>query len=399
MWRRLQVGRKTETNISMKSKLVKLKSVAQVWNRLIEMKKLNDLAKKVIESENKIDAWLTLSHACKQGTLQFLRENGYDLNSSLSRKEAERLLKRQSYIIIYESDTMYRFEYELLKRFLRIHEGYEGIGLFNRLSLDSQHRLKIDFLRVGFGSGGTLYPSIYAYLTEVFGKEVEMIKNKQEKRKQIKFIKSDIDKKIRLYKLISGSDLPLKLAHSVCVKEGWKFLPTLNSQWEVFKKRIKEMDWATLSLTQSELGFGRDRKYVALGRLGFNFPTKDPNYTDLGAIRDRISLEMSKNYLEFRDNFCLFVDSDKELIRLITDPWTFRRPASVLADFCEKYGYERPSNSVGELGELARSLYEPSKTQSHSDPDRADLVAPATGHKDCVRDDAGHIVSVPGFVR
>lgn len=31
--------------------------------------------------------------------------------------------------------------------------------------------------------------------------------------------------------------------------------------------------------------------------------------------------------------------------------------------------------------------------------DRADLVAPATGHKDCVRDDAGHIVSVPGFVR
>ena len=30
--------------------------------------------------------------------------------------------------------------------------------------------------------------------------------------------------------------------------------------------------------------------------------------------------------------------------------------------------------------------------------DRADLVAPATGHKDCIRDDAGHIVSVPGFV-
>lgn len=38
MWRRLQVGRKTETNISMKSKLKKLKSVAQVWNRLNSMK-------------------------------------------------------------------------------------------------------------------------------------------------------------------------------------------------------------------------------------------------------------------------------------------------------------------------------------------------------------------------
>jgi hypothetical protein len=30
--------------------------------------------------------------------------------------------------------------------------------------------------------------------------------------------------------------------------------------------------------------------------------------------------------------------------------------------------------------------------------DRSDLVAPATGHPDCVRNDKGHIVSVPGFV-
>ena len=30
---------------------------------------------------------------------------------------------------------------------------------------------------------------------------------------------------------------------------------------------------------------------------------------------------------------------------------------------------------------------------------RKDLVAPATGHKDCIRDDKGFIVSVPGFTR
>jgi hypothetical protein len=30
---------------------------------------------------------------------------------------------------------------------------------------------------------------------------------------------------------------------------------------------------------------------------------------------------------------------------------------------------------------------------------RDDLVAPATGHPDVVRNDKGHIVSVPGFVR
>ena len=29
---------------------------------------------------------------------------------------------------------------------------------------------------------------------------------------------------------------------------------------------------------------------------------------------------------------------------------------------------------------------------------RKDLVAPATGHKDVIRNDKGHIVSVPGFV-
>lgn len=31
--------------------------------------------------------------------------------------------------------------------------------------------------------------------------------------------------------------------------------------------------------------------------------------------------------------------------------------------------------------------------------DRIDCVAPATGHKDCVRNEKGHIVSVPGFVK
>lgn len=31
--------------------------------------------------------------------------------------------------------------------------------------------------------------------------------------------------------------------------------------------------------------------------------------------------------------------------------------------------------------------------------DRTDVVAPATGHPDCVRNEKGQIVSVPGFVR
>jgi hypothetical protein len=31
--------------------------------------------------------------------------------------------------------------------------------------------------------------------------------------------------------------------------------------------------------------------------------------------------------------------------------------------------------------------------------DRDDVVAPATGHPDTMRNDKGHIISVPGFVR
>lgn len=32
-------------------------------------------------------------------------------------------------------------------------------------------------------------------------------------------------------------------------------------------------------------------------------------------------------------------------------------------------------------------------------PNRKDLVAPATGHPECKRNEKGHIVSVPGFVQ
>ena len=31
--------------------------------------------------------------------------------------------------------------------------------------------------------------------------------------------------------------------------------------------------------------------------------------------------------------------------------------------------------------------------------DRSDLVVPATGHPDCKRNEKGHIISVPGFIK
>lgn len=43
-------------------------------------------------------------------------------------------------------------------------------------------------------------------------------------------------------------------------------------------------------------------------------------------------------------------------------------------------------------------FYIVSKLVVDASPDRFDLVAPASGHPDVVRNDKGHIVSVPGFV-
>lgn len=39
------------------------------------------------------------------------------------------------------------------------------------------------------------------------------------------------------------------------------------------------------------------------------------------------------------------------------------------------------------------------KKYSMGYPPRFDIVAPATGHKDCIRDDDGEVISVPGFIR
>lgn len=47
----------------------------------------------------------------------------------------------------------------------------------------------------------------------------------------------------------------------------------------------------------------------------------------------------------------------------------------------------------------ANTMYIVSLVVLQAASDRADLVAPASGHPDTIRNDKGHIVSVPYFVR
>ena len=60
--------------------------------------------------------------------------------------------------------------------------------------------------------------------------------------------------------------------------------------------------------------------------------------------------------------------------------------------FGQVTGLPEPDNNT--LYIVSSLVLTAAKTQG-----RTDCVAPATGHPDCVRNDKGFIVSVPGFVR
>lgn len=98
-----------------------------------------------------------------------------------------------------------------------------------------------------------------------------------------------------------------------------------------------------------------------------------------------------------------FINCTPHAIRLndgtIYEPsGTIARVSSSFTNFDEdgvcrvKYG-----EVTGLPGILSRNYYIVSAMVLAAS-DRDDLVAPATGHPDCIRDKEGHIVSVPGFI-
>lgn len=74
--------------------------------------------------------------------------------------------------------------------------------------------------------------------------------------------------------------------------------------------------------------------------------------------------------------------------------------ARVSASFKEtgKGFYTQVFGEVENLPEPVKGVYYIVSAMVFSATNRKDVVAPATGHPECVRNDKGQIVSVPGFV-
>lgn len=83
------------------------------------------------------------------------------------------------------------------------------------------------------------------------------------------------------------------------------------------------------------------------------------------------------------------------------------QPSGVVAEVEQRY---TPFDSDGVCGMFfgkvqnvpgpeEDTLYIVPLVVSQAVPDRLDVVSPASNHPDCVRNEKGHIVSVPGFVK
>lgn len=75
------------------------------------------------------------------------------------------------------------------------------------------------------------------------------------------------------------------------------------------------------------------------------------------------------------------------------------RVAVSFTDFDENMTCSQEFGEVEGLPEKEEGVYVIVSLLVLQASDRGDLVAPASGHPECIRDEKGRIVSVPGFVR
>jgi len=78
------------------------------------------------------------------------------------------------------------------------------------------------------------------------------------------------------------------------------------------------------------------------------------------------------------------------------------RVSSSFTDFDENQICEQKFGAVQDLPSYNKAeniFYIVSALVLSAVKNRQDVIAPATGHPDCKRNDKGHILSVPGFVR
>lgn len=197
--------------------------------------------------------------------------------------------------------------------------------------------------------------SIWSAMVSLCSKELEQERQLHIKRMNNQFVKDTLclDKKIRDYKKISGSTMPLSFAHSIIIKEGIQFLPKLARQFDSFHTYIQGFSWAKLSSINIELYCGRERRTEALRQLGFSFPSKDPDYAEFKAIHSIIEERIAKLEKSIINEFYYFL-SDKE--RRYVRNSSFYKCSKIMENFCTYYGMELPAKSIGVQGKIAKQL-------------------------------------------
>ena len=312
----------------------------------------------IINSSDPVSTWREISHACSEGTTEFILNHNIDIKNKESIKEG---LKTQ---------TFYQLRSYKISPEQRVNEftqkwGNRGksitsllnnpwhipgfLQLLGKYSTDKVLLIDITYRNVKYKL------SCKQNITVI--EKWQEFKNIQAARKAAKYIPNPIDHRIKLLKKIMGSNIPMKFAHSILIKEGMNFAPTLFRMWDKCVEHINAASYFEAIRIQNELYCGRDRKKAALKYLGVTLSHKDPNYVDFGCIMQLLQQRIVATENEVATNFYWFVHTDKKYQRDMNDPYTYRRPASVLSSYCNAMDDGTLDGDIGLACSTAKRLY------------------------------------------
>ena len=312
----------------------------------------------ILNSTNPIATWRELSHACKEGTMEFIIDNRIDLNNKESIKYG---LNKQTFYNLRSNKTTPQ---TMVEKFLqKWYDRGKNIKLLEqnpwhipgfRNFVGGLNEMALSFCHLWYRDKNSKIINVYF---NIKGEQVKALLDKRAARKAAQYIPNNIDHRIKLLKKIMGSNIPMKFAHSILIKEGMNFAPTLFRMWEKCESCFTDMTYFQAKYFIYELECGRDRKEHALSMLWITLPQKDPNYVDLGCIKQLLQQKIAATEKDAAINFYWFVKTSKKYSWYIADPYTHRRPAEVLDKYCKYIDDFNLGGDIGFTGDTAKRLY------------------------------------------
>ena len=323
------------------------------------MKNVRNEMEVIINSTDPIQTWMVISGACEVGTIKFIVDNSIDLNNKESIKYG---LKVQTFYKFGNKQTPERRVHNFVQRWYENGKPIEWLSnnpwhipgftqMIGKCSEAKYCRIDSYYINKYRESNDVCFAN-----DDVVSKWKEF-KSTQAARKAAKYIPNPIDHRIKLLKKIMGSNIPMKFAHSILIKAGMSYAPTLFRMWDKCVEHINAASYFEAIRIQHELYCGRDRKKAALKYLGVTFSHKDPNYVDLGCIIQLLQQRIATTEKDVATNFYWFVKTSKKYSWYIADPYTHRRPAEVLNKYCKYIDDFNLGGDIGFTGDTAQRLY------------------------------------------